>query len=180
MSFYKLEKASVKEANEIISKLDQKDKEDYLLKAAQTPYITNEIFSLLVKCFKDQKHTLAEAFSIIATTMDSTTEVNTKLNILLATGTDFTQTASQSLINGAYKLNAKTAAWLIENGADSCFGNNSALRNAVAENNTPVINELLKHGNNAEVYNKLLSCETETLNPTFVMNENHAVLPLKR
>lgn len=157
MSFYKLEKASIDEANQIIAKLDEEEKKDYLLKAADMSYIPNEIFSLLVDCFKNHDHVLSQAFSEIATQMAKDSEVNPKLHTILATGTDFTQIASQSLINGAYRMNAQTAAWLIENGADACFSNNSALRNALAENNTPVVNELLKHGDNAQAYEHLVN-----------------------
>jgi hypothetical protein len=160
MSFYKLEKASIEEAKQIIAKLDEEEKKVYLLKAADMPYISNEVFSLLVDCFKDHNHVLAQAFSEIAIQMAKDAEVNPKLDTLLATGTDFSQVASQSLINGAYRMNAQTAAWLIANGADACFSNNSALRNALAENNTPVVNELLKHGDNAQAYDHLVNNDT--------------------
>lgn len=160
MSFYRLEKASIEEAKQIIAKLDEEEKKVYLLKAADMPYISNEIFSLLVNCFKDHNYVLAQAFSEIAIQMANGAEVNSKLETLLATGTDFKQVSSQSLINGAHRMNSKTAAWLIEKGADACFSNNSALRNAVAENNTPVVNELLKHGDNVQVYNKLINNDT--------------------
>lgn len=160
MSFYRLEKANIEEAKQIIAKLDEEEKKVYLLKAANMQYISNEIFYLLVDCFKDHNHVLAQAFSEIVIQMANGAEVNSKLDTLLATGTDFKQVSSQSLINGAHRMNSGTAAWLIAKGADACFSNNSALRNAVAENNTPVINELLKHGDNAKVYNKLINNDT--------------------
>lgn len=157
MSFYRLEKASIDEAKQIIAKLDDEEKKVYLLKAANMPYISNEIFSLLVDCFKDHNHVLSQAFSEIVIQMANDAEVNSKLNTLLATGTDFKQVSSQSLINGANRMNSKTASWLIAKGADACFSDNSALRNAVAENNTPVVNELLKHGDNVQAYNNLIN-----------------------
>lgn len=160
MSFYRLEKASIDEAKQIIAKLNDEEKKVYLLKAANMPYISNEIFSLLVDCFKDHNHVLSQAFSEIVIQMENDAEVNSKLNTLLATGTDFKQVSSQSLINGANRMNSKTAAWLIAKGADACFSDNSALRNAVAENNTPVVNELLNHGDNVQAYNNLINNNT--------------------
>lgn len=157
MSFYKLEGASIEEAKTIINKLDEEERRDYVLKAAAASYISNEIFSLLIKSLKEPSLTVTQAFGQVITQPTQDGQVNPKLQPLLDSGVDFSHIASQSLINYAYKMNPQTVELLIKHGGDPTYADNSALRNALSENNTPVINELLKHGNNAQAYEHIVN-----------------------
>ena len=157
MSFYKLENATITETKKIINKLDEEDKKDYTIKAASASYISNEVFSILLNSSKDNHVVLAQVFSELHSHPCIDSEVNPKLKSLLKTGYDFSQVASQCLSNSAHKMNAQTVAYLIEKGADPSYDNNSALNNALAQNNTPVVNELLKHSDNAAVYENLVN-----------------------
>lgn len=169
MPFYNLEKASIEETKKIIEKLDLENKKDYFYKAAVTNYVPNETFAVFVDYFKQDNYMLARAFSDLATQNPNSKEVNPKLHTLLKAGANVKEMASHALVNGACRMNAATAALLISQGADPCSEDNMALKWAIYEGNKGVINELIKHGNNKEVFESIDKISISTGMPQVVV-----------
>ena len=168
MSFYNLEKASIEETKKIIEKLDLENKKDYFYKAAVTYYVPNETFAVFVDYFKHDNYMLSRAFSDLAIRSAKSEDVNPKLHTLLKAGANIKEMASHALVNGACRMNAATAALLISQGADPCSEDNRALKWAIYEGNKSVVKELLKYGNNKEVFESIDKISISTGVPEIV------------